>query len=180
MTKRRFVAALIGAVVTIVLISTTLGREVYAGRTPGIMSFVTIHFAGYLFFIIMPVEALIPIYQAEGHAGSILVLLAVATALAAQFIDYGIGRLLSESVIDTVIGEARYQRFRGRIERWGGWAILLVNLLPLSSPNMLLVAGMVRYSPRRALLISFVGLTAKYVVMVYLFDAYSWWTPGGP
>jgi membrane protein DedA with SNARE-associated domain len=180
MNRGRLYAVLLTAGVAIVLVSSTLGREIYAGRTPGLVGFSLIHFAGYLFFLLMPVEALIPVYQAEGHAGSLLVGLAVATALVAQAIDYGVGRAFSDRVIDGVIGQDRFDRFRSKIERWGGWAILLFNLFPLSSPNMLLVAGIVRYSARKAFLFSVVGLTGKYVGIVYVFDAVTAWRESAP
>ena len=172
MNKRRVLGVLLTAVIAIVLVSTTLGRAIYAGRTPGLASFALIHFAGYLFFLLMPVEALLPIYQAEGHSGGTLILIAVSTALAAQAIDYRIGRAVKDPVIHDMIGEKAYTRFKARIEKWGGWAILLFNLMPLSSPNMLLVAGMTRYSARRAFLYSTIGLTAKYSAIVYLFDRF--------
>ena len=38
----------------------------------------------------MPVEVLVPFYQAEGHGAMILVALSVATAIAAQIIDYAL------------------------------------------------------------------------------------------
>ncbi len=180
MTKKRVVGVLLTAVIAIVLVSSTLGREIYAGRSPGITSFALIHFAGYLFFLLMPVEALVPIYQADGHAGATLILIAVSTAISAQAIDYSIGRAVSDPVIHNLIGEERYHRFKGTIEKWGGWAILLFNLMPLSSPNMLLVAGMTRYSAPRAFLYSAIGLTAKYSAIVYLFDAASWWMSRAP
>ncbi len=171
MNRKRIVAALVTAGVAIVLVSSTLGREIYAGRTPGLVSFGVIHFAGYLFFLLMPVEALVPVYQAEGHAGALLVGLAVSTALLAQAVDFGIGRAFSDRVIDDVIGQERFEHFRAKIDRWGGWAILFFNLFPLSSPNMLLVAGIVRYSARKAFLFSLAGLLGKYVGIVYIFDA---------
>lgn len=159
-------ALMIGAIILIV--SSTLGREIMSGRQPGLWSFSIVHFAGYLFFLLMPVEALVPYYQNEGHAAMILVGLSVATAVVAQTIDYGIGYLVSERVIDW-LGRQKYERFRTKIDRWGGWAILLFNLFPLSSPNMLLVAGITRYNAVRALLISAAGLAAKYLAIVYVF-----------
>jgi membrane protein YqaA with SNARE-associated domain len=174
-SRKRVGGLLVTAVVAIALVSSTLGREIYAGRSPGLGSFTLIHFAGYLFFLLMPVEALVPIYQAEGHAGPTLILIAVSTALVAQAIDYGIGRAVSDAVIHDLIGEKRYERFRVTIEKWGGWAILFFNLFPLSSPNMLLAAGVIRYSAPMALAFSTVGLVAKYTAIVYLFDAASWW-----
>jgi len=172
-TKKRVLGLLLTALIAIFLVSSTLGREIYAGRSPGLLSYGLIHFAGYLFFLLMPVEALVPLYQAEGHPAPTLILIAVVTAIAAQAIDYGIGRALSDRVSNDVIGEERFTRFKGMIDRWGGWAILFFNLFPLSSPNMLLVAGITRYSARWAFAFSLVGLTVKYVGIVYLFDAAS-------
>ena len=174
MTRRtRIAIAAVTFVVAAVLVSSTVGRALYAGRTPGLGSFVLVHFAGYLFFLLMPVEALVPYYQAEGHAGGVLVLLAVLTALAAQTIDYWIGRSVGSGMLEDFLGPGRYRKFTGLIGRWGNWAILTFNLFPLSSPNMLLVAGMSRFGAVRALAWSAAGLIAKYVAIVYLFDALS-------
>ncbi|MEM7415019.1 MAG: VTT domain-containing protein [Gemmatimonadota bacterium] len=177
MKRHRIIAVAITALVAIAYVSSTLGRMIYEGQSPGLGSFAAVHFAGYLFFLLMPVEALVPIYEAEGHAGSTLILLAVGTALLAQAIDYGIGRAFSDRVIDNLIGQERYDSIKATIEKWGGAAILFFNLLPLSSPNMLLVSGMVRYSAPKAFLFSFIGLTGKYVAIVYLIDLSSIW-PG--
>lgn len=173
MTRRRVLGVLLTAVIAIFLVSATLGRAIYEGQSPGLTSFALIHFAGYLFFLLMPVEALVPVYQGEGHAGATLIALAVVTAIAAQVIDYSVGRSVKEDSIHELIGEKRYIRFKGTIDKWGGWAILLFNLMPLSSPNMLLVAGITRFSARRAFLYSALGLTGKYLAIVYAFDAVS-------
>jgi membrane protein DedA with SNARE-associated domain len=179
-TRTRVIGVLLTAVIAIFLVSYTLGRAIYEGQSPGITSFALVHFAGYLFFLLMPVEALVPVYQGEGHAGVTLILVAVSTALAAQVIDYSIGRAVKEGSIHELIGEKRYVRFKAKIDEWGGWAILFFNLLPLSSPNMLLVAGMTRFSARRAFLFSMVGLTGKYAAIVFAFDAVSSWFSGAP
>ena len=165
----RIVSVAVMIVAIIVIVSSTLGREIMSGRQPGLWSFSIIHFAGYLFFLLMPVEALVPYYQAEGHAALVLVGLSITTAVVAQTIDYGIGRLLSEKVLN-MIGRKKYDRFKGRIDRYGGWAIFTFSLLPLSSPNVLLVAGMVRFSAVYALTISVAGLAAKYLAIVYVFQ----------
>jgi membrane protein YqaA with SNARE-associated domain len=179
-TKTRVIGVLLTAVIAIFLVSATLGRAIYEGQSPSLTSFALIHFAGYLFFLLMPVEALVPIYQGEGHAGMTLVFLAVTTAIAAQVIDYSIGRSIKESSIHEVIGEKRYMRFKATIEKWGGWAILLFNLMPLSSPNMLLVAGITRYSARRAFLYSVIGLTGKYMAIALAYESIAAWFSTAP
>jgi membrane protein DedA with SNARE-associated domain len=150
------------------LVTATVGQDLMANRRPDLGSFALVHFAGYLFFFVMPVEVLIPFYQAEGHAGHVLVALAVSTAFVAQIIDFGIGWALSGDVIHGLLGERRHRRTQATIEKHGVWAILVFNLFPLSSPVLLLVAGMVRFSPWVALPVSLAGLTAKYLLMVYV------------
>ena len=156
------------------LTSFTLGRELLADRKPTLQSFALLHFAGYLFFLLMPVEALVPLYQSEGHAGLVLITLALVTAVAAQLIDYGIGRVVSGKVLEHVIklvGEKRYAKTERAIDRWGNWAIFVFNLFPLSSPNLLLAAGIVRHPLAVTFLYSVSGLSLKYVAIVYVFEA---------
>ena len=164
----KIISVAVMIVAIILIVSSTLGREIMSGRQPGLWSFSVIHFAGYLFFLLMPVEALVPYYHAEGHGWVVLVGISLATAVVAQIIDYAIGRLLSEKVLN-MIGHEKYNRFKGKIDKYGGWAIFTFNLFPLSSPNMLLVAGMVRFNAVYALTISMAGLAAKYLALVYLF-----------
>ncbi len=166
---KRAVIILIMLFVIVTLISVTLGRDLIAGRQPTLASFTLIHFAGYLFFLVMPVEILVPYYLVEGHAGHVLILTAVATATLAQLIDYGIGYLLSDKVINHLIGPKRYARAEGAINNYGRWAILVFNLLPLSSPNLLLAAGIVRFPLISAVFYSLAGLVVKYWVLVFVF-----------
>lgn len=179
MNRRRILLGVLMLIVCVAIVSSTLGREVFAGRQPGLTSFTIVHFAGYLFFLLMPVEALIPYYLAEGHRGQVLIVLAVATALSAQAIDYSIGRLLAEQVAQNIVGEKRYARLRRWVDRWGSAAIFVFNLFPLSSPNMLLVAGITRLNPVRAFGYSALGLLLKYIGIVYIFDATGWVSRGG-
>jgi membrane protein DedA with SNARE-associated domain len=116
----------------------------------------------------MPVEVLIPYYQAAGHDELLLVGLAVGTAFVAQIIDFAIGWAISGDFIHGLIGEERHRKTQATIEKHGVWAIFLFNLFPLSSPILLAVAGMVRFNPRVALPVSLAGLAGKYLLMVYV------------
>ena len=171
LTKKSVIGVSIMLVVIIAIVGSTLGREIMAGRRPGLVSFGLIHFSGYLFFLLMPVEALVPLYLAAGDSALVLIGLSVATALLAQTIDYGIGYIVSERVVDSLISRAKFEKFKATFHKWGGWAIFTFNLLPLSSPNMLLVSGIMRYNRLKAVLISASGLLVKYVVIVLLTDA---------
>jgi membrane protein YqaA with SNARE-associated domain len=166
---KRALVVILMLFVIVMLITVTLGRELVADRQPTLGSFTLIHFAGYLFFLVMPVEVLVPYYLSEGHLGLVLVPVAVVTALAAQLIDYGIGYIISGRVINHLVGQKRYSRAERAIHHYGRWAIFLFTALPLSSPTLLLAAGIVRFRLDTAVVYSILGLTIKYLVIVLAF-----------
>jgi membrane protein DedA with SNARE-associated domain len=175
-TRLKYAAIAVLMLTAIILLTTfTVGRELLADRQPTLRSFALLNFAGYLFFLLMPVEALIPLYQSEGHDGAVLIIVAVTTAVASQLIDYGIGRAVSGKVLHHVIGlvgEKRYAKAERAIRQWGNWAIFVFNLFPLSSPNLLLAAGIVRHNLAATMLYSVCGLVLKYFAIVYVFEAF--------
>ena len=167
--KRRIIITIIIFFIVILIISTTVGREIIADRQPGLLSFSIINFTGYLFFILMPVEALLPFYLREGNSGLDLVLLATATAIVAQLIDYSIGYLFSTDIINSLVGKKRYQKAEKKITQYGYKIIFLFNLFPLSSPIIVLVSGIMRLNLKRVLLYSLTGLTIKNTLIILLF-----------
>lgn len=167
--RTKILISLFSLFVVVALVSLTIGQEILAQQKPSLFSFGIIHFAGYLFFLLMPVESLVPYYLALGHAGITIVIIAVLTAIAAQPINYAIGYLMSADIIKGLIGERKFDRYKKYICEFGPITILIFNLLPLSSSVLSLVAGMLRYRFRRLLLYSFAGLMIKYITLVYLY-----------
>ncbi len=165
----RWGIAALGTAVGVLILSLFLREILVIGETPTLPAFALVHFSGYLFFIISPVELLFVHTIGRSLDATTLVFLAVGTALLAQLIDYAIGYAFSRPVIHNVIGERKYQRYLRRIERYGGITILIFNLFPLSSPIVVLVAGMIRYPLRRMLLFSASGLAAKYLILAWWF-----------
>jgi len=165
----RVIASGLGVLAGIVVLSVVLHRLIVLDEEPTLRTFAFIHFSGYLFFIISPVELLYINMPNLGEMKWNMVSLAVGTALLAQTIDYGIGDTFSEFVIHKIIGESRYRRYLQRIKRYGDITIVLFCLLPLSSPILILVAGMIQYGILRIFLLSTIGLTAKYIALAYLF-----------
>jgi membrane protein YqaA with SNARE-associated domain len=170
--RRRTIFGLVALLIIIAIISFTIGQDIIAGRQPGLDSFLILNFAGYLFFLMMPVEALVPYYLSQGHSGLVLIVVAVATAILAQLFDYFAGHLMSGRIINDLIGHKRYERAWHYIHKYGGWAILVFNLFPLSSPILILAAGMVRFSLKRVICYSLIGLVLKYIAIVYVFGLF--------
>jgi len=169
---KRITKFIYGIVVLIIFIAilSYIGNIIFLSERPAtLFSFGFINFAGYLFFLLMPVEALFPYYITIGNSAILTIIVAVTTALLAQTIDYLVGRYFSQKIIDGMISEKRFKKYDKIIENWGGPSILVFNLFPLSSPILLLVAGIVRYNYKKTFLYSFIGLTIKYSVIALFF-----------
>ena len=165
----RLIVFILGLLVGVYLISFVIGGAIFGDYKPSLLSFVLVHFAGYLFFILSPVELFFLYLISLDYNPFSLIFLAIITAMLAQLIDYTIGYFISHTFIVDIIGEKRYEKSRKRIDKYGNLTIFLFNLLPLSSPIIALVAGMLRYKLKSVLFYSFVGLLIKYVVISLIF-----------
>lgn len=165
----RWLILVFGAFIGIALLSLLLRNALTTGEETTLWTFSAAHFAGYLFFVISPVEILYAHMLGEEHAVTTLYALALGTALLAQTVDYAIGLAFSSRVIEHIIGEKKYRRNLHWIEAYGGWTIFIFCLLPLSSPIVTLVAGMIRYPLPKVLLFSSTGLALKYGALILFF-----------
>jgi membrane protein YqaA with SNARE-associated domain len=153
-----------------VIASLTIGKDIYENKGQSIFSFAIVNFFGYLFFFfLMPMELAFIFYLRTGYDPLVLNLVAVATAMAAQVIDYLIGYFFSAGIIDRLIGRKRYEKAEDEIRKYGNWALFLSNLLPLSSPIISLAAGMLKYRIKEALFFSLVGMVCRYLLLTLLF-----------
>jgi membrane protein DedA with SNARE-associated domain len=166
----RYSLAFLFAIAAIVIASMTIGRDIYYGsRDEGLLSFAIVNGAGYLFFLFMPVEIAF-VYYLQGDINIIaLNAVALGTALFSQAIDYSIGVLLSDKIIDTFIGRHRYEKAEDRLRKYGNIAIFVFNALPLSSPVISLAAGILRHRIRDAVIFTITGLVFKYLLLSLIF-----------
>ena len=165
---KKFVFIVVTSILAICLISFTIGRELYAGKTESIFSFGLIHFSGYLFFLLMPVE-LAFIYYLPFYTEVELIVAALGTAIIAQCVDYFIGKLLRPTRTLELMGRKRIAKTERNIRKYGLLTIFVFNLFPLSSPVIALVAGMIKFNFRQYILVSSFGLLIKYVVLSLVF-----------
>ncbi|MAG61092.1 hypothetical protein CL619_04865 [archaeon] len=155
-------------VVLVFILSLTLGRELLTSGEGSLYSFVIVHFSGYLFFFLLPVEGLIPYYYSLGYSFTQLFTLAIFTAVAAELIDYGIGRLAPNHITRHFVGEKRYQRIQKFVDKYGGMIVFIFNLFPLSSSVLSAIAGVLEYNFWRWLFYSTLGLFVKYSVILFV------------
>ncbi len=154
-------------------IGITLGNDLLSGLTPGLTSFAILNFVSYLFFFMTPIEAVFTGYLFLGYSPILLFLLTLPFALLAQTIDYFIGYQLSNKILGKYEKKEYFiknsSKMRKYISKYGGIAILIFNVFPLSSPLMLFSAGIVKYRFKRAIFISAIGLTIKYLAIIFLY-----------
>ncbi len=165
MTGKKFFIVLLIIIISTILVSLTIGKDLYLKRTPDLLSFAILHFAGYLFFLLMPVEAAFIYYMSAGYNLFIMIGLALITAVAAQLIDYYIGKAISTHVIENFVRRERYERAKLHILKYGNVTVFIFNVLPLSSPILVLAAGMLKYPLIDVLVYSIIGLAVKYAVI---------------
>jgi membrane protein DedA with SNARE-associated domain len=166
--KRAVIFMLLSAT-AIAIASLTIGKEIYGSKEHTLLSFAIINLSGYLFFIFMPVELAFIYYLNTSLNIALLNLTAIGTAIFSQAIDYYVGRSFSKQIIDQLIGRQRYEKAESEIRKYGNIAIFVFNLLPLSSPVILLAAGMLKHRLKEAFFYSLAGLLVKYLILSAVF-----------
>ena len=166
---KRLIPFVLLVALAVVIISLTVGKDIYGSRGHSLLSFAIVNFSGYLFFLIMPVELAFIYYLNHGMDPFFMNAVALGTAIAAQLADYYIGRSFSTRIINHLIGRSRYEKAEAEIRKYGNIAIFVFNLLPLSSPVILLAAGMLKHPLEKAFLYSFAGLFLKYILLTLVF-----------
>ena len=150
--------------IAIMIISLTIGKDIYEGRSQSLTSFSVIHFSGYLFFLLMPVEMAF-IYYLNWYDDITLIWFALVTATIAQFIDYLIGYSISSKAIPRFVSEKKILKAESYIRKYGNVTIFVFNFLPLSSPIISLAAGILKYNIKDLLIFSITGLFMKYLIL---------------
>lgn len=168
---RRLIILLLLIILMAVIASLTIGKDIYETGEKSMYSFAIVNFCGYLFFfLLMPMELAFIFYLRTGYDPLMLNLVAVATAMASQVVDYMIGYFFSTRVIDQFIGRKRYEKAEDEIRKYGNLTLFFSNLLPLSSPVISLAAGMLKYRVKDALFFSFAGMVCRYLLLTLLFQ----------
>lgn len=166
---KKLIPLVLLAILAVVIVSLTIGRDIYFNRGSSMLSFAIVNFSGYLFFLFMPVEVAFIYYLNTGMDLYLLNAVTLCTAIASQLIDYFVGRSLSTRIIDRLIGRNRYEKAEAEIRKYGNIAIFIFNLFPISSPVIMLAAGMLKHRLKEAFLYSISGLILKYLVLTFIF-----------
>jgi len=165
-----FLAILIGIALLSLLIQLGLDFSNFYSLAKSPITFSILNFAGHLFFVFLPGEEIMFLYfLSTGINMGFVLFLAVATAICAQAIDYLIGKTASTQIIDRLVKPQKLKIAENYVNKHGALVIFFFNLTPLSSPILLLAAGILRYNFKKAMIWSIIGLTVKYAMIILFY-----------
>lgn len=164
----RVAVVIILTFLAILLVSFTIGKDIYEGRNHTLVSFSLIHFSGYLFFLLMPVEMAF-FYYLNWYDQTTLIWVALVTATFAQSADYLIGYSFNGNGITRLVNARQLQKAEKYITKYGNFTIFVFNFLPLSSPIIALAAGFLKYRFTDLFIFSIAGLFLKYLLLSLIY-----------
>jgi len=96
-------------------------------------------------------------------------LISLVSVLVAAVVGYGLGRLVGERALGSLIGRNAEQRVTEEVERYGVWAVLIARVNPLLSNDAIsFVAGVLRMGFRKFVLATLAGI-APLVALIAIF-----------
>lgn len=118
-------------------------------------------FTGGIFFLFLPLELLFLNFLKMGLDPLYLYLGYLTSLTASHSINYWIGARLNR-ITKLIVSPRRFYYIKGRLNRYGPWAIFLVNALPLPAPALSAILGAFRYNPIRFYVFFLIGQMTLY------------------
>lgn len=121
---------------------------------------------GGLFFIFMPMEAVFIKFLNGGTNPLLVVLIYIFGFFISFTINYYIGMRLA-NITRKIITAKKFYNIKVKINRFGGWAIFLFNLIPLMPAQPLsAIIGVFKYNKTKFYVAFISGQLIKYILIV--------------
>lgn len=128
-------------------------------------------FFGSFFFIFIPLEPLYLYYLSLDYFAIIVTMIMITSSIGGLVFDYGCGRILGRFLISRKDKE-KFEKRKKRIERFGGFILLLTNIIPFLPVQWVCVFyGGVHYNFKKFLIYTFVGRSA-YIFFLWYASVY--------
>lgn len=121
-------------------------------------------FVGGLFFIFMPLEILFLNSLRAGNPFFTILILYLLGITTAYSINYLIGSKLSE-LSRKIISPKKFYSMKGKLNKYGAWAIFMFNVLPLPSQPLAVILGVFRYNLTRFYVFFLAGQIVKCIAI---------------
>lgn len=155
----------LGLIAGTLILSLTYSDVLIEKSQTSLESFLMINFVGYLFFIIMPIEALFLYYLTESYNPITLILGATITGFFGQMVDFMLGKLIDEKHAITIVGKEKYGKIKHILHKYGKPIIFVFSLSILSSPLVTFISGIVKCDWKMIFFYGFLGLLVKYIII---------------
>lgn len=162
---------LVGFFIGILIFSIVFSNLLLSDTKPHLLYYLLVHFAGYIFFLIMPVETIFLYYLTLDYNPLLLLVFALLTAILAQLVDFLIGLVFAEKLRKNYLSRKQYDQIRLKLGKHSKLIIFLFNLSPFSSPIIILIAGILKIRIDFVLIYSFLGLLLKYSILIGIYFA---------
>ncbi len=124
---------------------------------------------GGLFFIPIPQEVVFIIGLRQGSDPYFLLLAAISGIFLGHLVSYLIGLKLS-GLFRFVTPAKKMYSLRRSVLRYGGFAVLLVNILPAPAPILTFALGIVRYNIYRLFSLLVLGALIKFSTIIIFYN----------
>jgi len=123
-----------------------------------------ISFLGGMIFFPIPTELAFYFSIIQGYSPLACVIFATIGFVMGNIVNYFVGLKMSHHVL-YLLSAKSFFKMRRQVNRWGVYAILLLNILPAPSDVLTVGLGTVRYNPRKLFFFSTIGNTIKFTII---------------
>lgn len=137
-----------------------------------ILGIIYISLIGGLFFIFMPMEVFIARFITAGNPFFVVLLLYLGGVFISYNVNYFIGLKLSR-LSKKLISPRKFYSIKGKLNRYGSWAIFVFNVPPLPSQILAAVLGVFRYNKTKFYVFFMAGQLVKCIAIwagIHLFS----------
>jgi len=141
----------------------------HAFTAPSLLGVLYTSLFGGLFFVFVPMEVMFVGFLKISNPFLVYIIFIFGLVISLT-LNYYIGHKFSR-MTKKVITPAKFYKLKGYINRFGGLAVFIVNVLPSPAPYQALAAilGVFRYNMSRFYFYTFLGQIIKFGILVYTF-----------
>ena len=160
-------AVILGALAVYMLTDIDLGFLGYAAShvsatvsSASLLGIFYLSSIGGLFVFTFPMEAVF--FQGLAVNNSLVVLAVMLVGVAVSYaVNYFVGWYLG-SVIRPLIGTKSFFSWKARLNQYGSWIVIVVNIIPMISQSFTAILGVFHYDVKRTALYTAIGQVIKF------------------
>jgi len=119
---------------------------------------------GGMIFFPIPVELAFFFSITQGHSAPLCIAAAVTGFMVGNVVNYLVGLKMSRHV-SYILSAKKFYALRRQVNRWGTYAIIIMNVLPAPSDVLTVGLGTIRYNRQRLFVLTLISTIIKFTVL---------------